>query len=194
MHSSKRWTRRALVAGGSAAALVLASASVAGSSPAGDDEGEPVPVLTASLSGDVLVPGGQLNYSSIDPCPINPHTRVLVLYAPAGWSTDDEQERYHGFVDVESDGSWSTTLPIGDEVPEGQGGWYEVGAQCLSSDHEQEPGQYDPSDVITAEYELVGFEVVLDTPDTTAPTPTTEAPRTRPEPARPVPGRPDYAG
>jgi hypothetical protein len=187
MHSSTKWTRRALVAGGSAAALLLGSAGVAGSSPTGDDGTDMEPALTATLSPPILVvPGGQVTYSSVDPCPLNPDLRVLVEYAPDVANGHHHGQAGHMYIETEEDGSWSVTLPAaGEEPPEL--GTYEITAQCVTSaGQDPETGLPDPSDIVVGAY----YPLTLDVAADGTPEPTTEAPA----PARPVPAQPSYAG
>lgn len=197
MSGSTRWSRRALataaVGVGSAAAMLLVGpVHVAGSSTAQEPPGvepppgEEPPTLTASLDPTTVSPGGELTYSSVDPCPVQPNMRVLVMYGPEGWiDAPHPDEVYHAYVEVEEDGSWATAI----EAPP-EGGGHEITAQCLSRvGRDPQTGLPVETDLLTAVYSPLDFEVVSDDPD-----PTTPEPPTAPAPARPVPGQPDYTG
>jgi hypothetical protein len=177
------WGRRAVVAVGSAAAmLTLGPVDVAGSSTMTGRQPADPPALTAELSPTTGAGGHEMTYSSVDPCPVVEGARLFYSIWPDGVLESGQEDALpiqEGDADVAEDGSWSTVVTAPEEA-----GAFEIVASCRTED-QQSHGEYTP----------IFFDVIPDLnedPSTNLPTHPeagSEAP-----PARPVPGEPNFTG
>lgn len=181
MRTSRTGRAAATLAVGSAAALLVGPVAVAGPATAAQ-EPEP-PTLAAELTPTVVAPGGELRYSSIDPCPETEGVRLVYSYGPDGWaSTEGSVDFESGETDVREDGGWTATVTAPAEP-----GPYEIIALCKIGEVDPDAGPAGGGPVRIGQYPALDFEVVAATESTTPPTPPVGS-------ARPVPAEPDYTG
>lgn len=139
------------------------------------------PLLLASLTPTTVEPGGELTYTSIDPCPQPELTSLVWAYGPDGWSTTEGGAQLdQGEVSLPEDASWSATITAPEEP-----GRYEMVAVCWTDNDDPE----NPEALPSGRYPAIDFDVIAaETPEPTVPAVPT------PEPTVPQPGSPDFQG